>query len=346
MIGFRGVAVDDADRFALEVISQLLAGQGGRLFLELRDRQGLAYSVTATSVEGVAPGYFAVYIATAPEKLEAARAGLLDQLDRLLETEPRDAELEAARRHLIGQLRDRPPAQRGARARRPASTRSTASAPAASRAYPEQIRAVTGEDVLRVARRIVDLDAYTEAVVRGDVLTQGVERLSGRDPVPSARPSRRGSLPPVTRRCGSPRSPRRPTSRARSTPPRGRARAAPSTTSRAVAGSRKSTSGAHWWWKRGADTASRRVHAVVDHVQDREQRRADDARPARAARHHEQLAAVLSTIVGVMLESGRLRGAIAFAPRGVDEPVRVGRVRARSAKSSISLLSRMPVPRR
>ena len=37
----------------------------------------------------------------------------------------------------------------------------------ASRAYPDQVRAVTGEDVLRVARRIVDLDAYTEAVVRG-----------------------------------------------------------------------------------------------------------------------------------------------------------------------------------
>ena len=39
---------------------------------------------------------------------------------------------------------------------------------AASRAYPEQIRAVSGADVLRVAQRIIDLDAYTEAVVRGN----------------------------------------------------------------------------------------------------------------------------------------------------------------------------------
>ena len=40
--------------------------------------------------------------------------------------------------------------------------------PAASRAYPEQIRAVSRKDVLRVAQRIVTLDAYVEAVVRGN----------------------------------------------------------------------------------------------------------------------------------------------------------------------------------
>ncbi|MGE4651165.1 MAG: pitrilysin family protein, partial [Myxococcota bacterium] len=68
VIGFPGLRVDDEDRFALEVISQLLAGQGGRLFLELRDRRGLAYSVNASGMEGVAPGWFAAYIATSPER--------------------------------------------------------------------------------------------------------------------------------------------------------------------------------------------------------------------------------------------------------------------------------------
>ena len=37
----------------------------------------------------------------------------------------------------------------------------------ASSAYPERIGAISGKDVLRVAQRIVRLDAYTEAVVRG-----------------------------------------------------------------------------------------------------------------------------------------------------------------------------------
>jgi zinc protease len=166
VIGFRGVSVADDDRFALEVISQMLAGQSGRLFLELRDKQGLAYSVTATSVEGLAPGYFAVYIATAPEKLDQARAGLLDQLHRLLDSPPGDAELDAARRHLIGNFAiDR---QRNAVHAAQTSLNALYGLGAdASSSYPERIRAITGKDVLRVAQRIVRLDAYTEAVVRG-----------------------------------------------------------------------------------------------------------------------------------------------------------------------------------
>jgi len=165
-IGFRGVSVADDDRFVLELISQLLAGQSGRLFLELRDRQGLAYSVTATSVEGVAPGYFAVYIATSPEKLDVARAGLLDQLQRLVDSALRDAELEAARRHLIGNFAiDR---QRNAVHAAQASLNALYGLGAdASSSYPERIRAIGGKDVLRVAQRIVRLDAYCEAAVRG-----------------------------------------------------------------------------------------------------------------------------------------------------------------------------------
>ena len=167
VIGFRGVAIDDPDRHALDVISQLLAGQSGRLFLELRDRQGLAYTVTATSVEGVAPGYFAVYIATAPEKLEAAREGLLSELRRLLDAPPDAAELEAARRHLVGNFAiDR---QRNAvHAAHTSQNALYGLGPDAADAYPERIASITAEDVLRVARRIVDLDAYTEAVVRGE----------------------------------------------------------------------------------------------------------------------------------------------------------------------------------
>ena len=39
--------------------------------------------------------------------------------------------------------------------------------PDAASQYPARVQEVSGEDVLRVARRIVDLDRYTEAVIRG-----------------------------------------------------------------------------------------------------------------------------------------------------------------------------------
>ena len=102
MIGFRGLRVGDPDRFALELVTQLLSGQGGRLFLELRDRRSLAYSVAATNLEGVAPGTFTVYIATAPEKRAEAEARLLEQLDELVQRAPAPGELERAQRFLVG----------------------------------------------------------------------------------------------------------------------------------------------------------------------------------------------------------------------------------------------------
>jgi zinc protease len=165
VIGFRGLCVDDEDRFALEVISQLLAGQGGRLFLELRDRRSLAYTVNAVNVEGVAPGYFGVYIATAPDKLEAARRGLLEELQRVVDGPPDPADLERAKRYLIGNFAiDQ---QRNASHAALVSLDSLYGlGPDAYRAYPDRVESVTSEDVLRVARRVIDLTAYTQAQVR------------------------------------------------------------------------------------------------------------------------------------------------------------------------------------
>lgn len=165
VVGFRGLDVNDPDRFALEVIAQVLGGQGGRLFLDLRDRRGLAYAVSAVNVEGFAPGFFALYIATSPEKQDEARTGLLDHLRRLLDDPPDDRELDRARRYLVGTF---------GIGRQRASNRALHVAldalyglgPADDCDHPERIAAVTREEVLRVARRVFDLEAYTLACVR------------------------------------------------------------------------------------------------------------------------------------------------------------------------------------
>jgi len=165
VIGFRGLDVHDPDRHTLEVLCQILSGQGGRLFLELRDRKSLAYSVSATNVEGVAPGFIAVYIATAPEKLDEARAGILAELRRAVDAKPDAAELARARRSLLGSF---------AIERQRSSARALQLALDARYGlhgdfevdYPARIRAVGADDVLRVAQRVFDLGAYTEAVIR------------------------------------------------------------------------------------------------------------------------------------------------------------------------------------
>jgi zinc protease len=164
VIGFRGLTVHDDDRFALELVTQILSGQAGRLFLELRDRRSLAYTVTASNLEGVAPGTFTVYIATAPEKCEEAQALLLEQLDQLLQSAPSRDELGRAQRYLAGSFAiDR---QRNAvHAAHTALDALYGLGPDASETYAAAILRVTPEDVLRVARRVIRLDAYTLAAI-------------------------------------------------------------------------------------------------------------------------------------------------------------------------------------
>jgi zinc protease len=164
VIGFRGITLSDPDRYALELIAQILAGQGGRLFLDLRDRQSLAYTVSASNVEGLAPGYFTIYIATAPEKVERARAGIFEEIDRLVSQAPSVEELQHAIRFgtgtfAIGSQRSH------ARAAHLALDSIYGLGPDHTETYPEALAGVTPEDVLRVARRIFRLDSYSECAV-------------------------------------------------------------------------------------------------------------------------------------------------------------------------------------
>jgi zinc protease len=164
VVGFRGLTLDDPDRHVLELISQMLAGQGGRLFLELRDRQSLAYTVSASNVEGLAPGHFTIYIATAAEKLERARSGIFEEIDLLTRQEPDRETLDRAIRYGTGTFAIQ--SQRNhSRAAHIALDSIYGLGADYTEDYPEAISRITPSDVLRVARRIFREDAYTASSV-------------------------------------------------------------------------------------------------------------------------------------------------------------------------------------
>ena len=164
-LGFPGLAIGDADGPALDVLTQILSGQGGRLFLELRDRQSLAYSVAAFSLEGVDPGVFGVYIASAPEKLEQARGGLKTELEKLLDGELRQDELDRARDYLIGT--QAVALQRfGHQAMLMSLDELYGLGATRHLDYARRIEAVGIEDIERVARRVIDFDSAVYALVR------------------------------------------------------------------------------------------------------------------------------------------------------------------------------------
>lgn len=102
LVGSMGTTMFDERRFALEVLTTVLSGQSGRLFLDLRDQQSLAYSVSSSNTEGLDPGQVIVHIGTSPDKVEQALRGIHGHLERLREELVPEHELQRAQRYLIG----------------------------------------------------------------------------------------------------------------------------------------------------------------------------------------------------------------------------------------------------
>lgn len=100
--GFRGLKIADSDRYALQVMQSVLAGQGGRLFIELRDKNSLAYSVSPIHMEGIECGYFGAYIGCSPEKVNKAISMMNEQFKLLIDKPISKDELVRAQRYLVG----------------------------------------------------------------------------------------------------------------------------------------------------------------------------------------------------------------------------------------------------
>ena len=78
------------------------SGLSSRLFLELREKQGLAYSVKSVFEPFVLGGHFFVYIATEPKNIKTALEGFEKEINKVM-TEPiSDEELENAKNNAIG----------------------------------------------------------------------------------------------------------------------------------------------------------------------------------------------------------------------------------------------------
>jgi zinc protease len=75
---------------------------GARLFIELRDKMGLAYSVGANYAGYLNGGIFKAYILTGYNQKEKARLALLEEVDRLRTRLVSYDELVRAKRYHLG----------------------------------------------------------------------------------------------------------------------------------------------------------------------------------------------------------------------------------------------------
>lgn len=75
MLVFKTVPNAHKDAAGLELLANVLAGQSGLLFRELRDKQGLGYTVTAVNRQSPESGHMIFYIGTEPGKMDQALKG-------------------------------------------------------------------------------------------------------------------------------------------------------------------------------------------------------------------------------------------------------------------------------
>lgn len=96
--------IQNEDYIALSVLNTILgsAGLSSRLFVELRDKKGLAYVVRSSFDVMKSAGLFSVYIATEPKNIQICLDGFKEEIGKLQAELVSDKELEDAKNNIIG----------------------------------------------------------------------------------------------------------------------------------------------------------------------------------------------------------------------------------------------------
>ncbi|MBI3326949.1 MAG: insulinase family protein [Nitrospinae bacterium] len=164
LVGMRGTSVSNPDRYPLRVLDSILSSQGGRLFVELREKRSLAYTVTARSLEGLDPFVFFIYLATSPEKVDAALEGIRAELAKVREQGVTPQEVERAKQYLVGSY-EIELQKNSSQAATLAFHERYGLGSQELEAYTEKILSVTPEVVQQVARAYLSLEQCTVAIV-------------------------------------------------------------------------------------------------------------------------------------------------------------------------------------
>ncbi len=162
-LAFRGVSLRHEDRFPLAVMRAVLSGMGSRLFVELRDKQSLAYAVGFYLDSGLEPGGLVFYIGTKPSEVERSIAAFWKEIDRIRSEPVSDEEINRARNNILG-----------GHVRRRQAVGEVCSGLAYKELYGlkaetyfsehNMYEKVTKEDILRVAKKYLDKRNYVIAM--------------------------------------------------------------------------------------------------------------------------------------------------------------------------------------
>ncbi len=164
IIGFLGTTMKAKDRYAMEILDTVLNGQSGRLFIQLRDKQSLAYSLSAFALNGLDTGSFGVYIGTSPDKKDEAIKSVWQELYKVRDRPITTEELEKARNILIGHY-ELGLQTHGAQAMDMALDETYDLGQDYGNEYIHELSMVTADEVMAVAKKYIQPDHYVLVTV-------------------------------------------------------------------------------------------------------------------------------------------------------------------------------------
>lgn len=165
VLSTQGISRRDPDRYALDVLNTALGrGMSSRLFKEVREKRGLAYSVSSGAARYQDIGAVSVSAGVTREHLVEALQVILAELNRLVDEAMPEAELQRTKDYAVGSFRLslETPMALGQRRGNQLLHDGEIEPPDVT---VERVRAVTADDVLRVAKRVFGPKQYALAVV-------------------------------------------------------------------------------------------------------------------------------------------------------------------------------------
>jgi predicted Zn-dependent peptidase len=178
-MGLPALSRKDPDRYALMVLNSVLGrGMSSRLFKEVRERRGLAYSVGSSVSRHSDTGMLGISAGVSPENLREAVRVILDELEKLAAERVADDELNKARDYTVGSFRLslETPMALGQRA---GESLLTLGEIEPIETVVERLRAVNADDLIRVAQRLLRRELAALSVVGPNVEEDGLLEILG-----------------------------------------------------------------------------------------------------------------------------------------------------------------------
>ncbi len=166
ILGHKGISRSDPDFYTAIVMNYILGGGGfsSRLTDAVRVKRGLAYSIASFFDYGKYPGSFQVILQTKNKSAGESISLVVTELKRMQEEAVSDAELEGAKKYLIGSF----PLRLGTQSKLVnflGQVEYYGLGQDYARRYPALIGAVTKEDIKRVALKYLHPNSYVLVVV-------------------------------------------------------------------------------------------------------------------------------------------------------------------------------------